>query len=99
VMFGKVTNQANEKLPDLNLREWACLIPLTLAALWIGIYPSPVLQYLEEPAHAIVMRVNPEYFSAGAARGAVTGGVPAAHVTEQAPAETGGHADAPPPTR
>jgi len=68
VMFGKVTNPANEKLPDLNLREYACLIPLVLAALWIGIYPAPVLKYLEEPANAIVQRVNPEYFNAHAGR-------------------------------
>ena len=68
VMFGKVTNPANEKLPDLNLREYACLIPLVLAALWIGIYPAPVLKYLEGPANAIVQRVNPEYFNAHAGR-------------------------------
>jgi NADH-quinone oxidoreductase subunit M len=62
VMFGPVTNAANEKLPDLNLREFACLVPLVLAALWIGLYPQPVLKYLEEPATSIVQRVNPEYF-------------------------------------
>jgi len=91
VMFGKVTNQANEKLPDLNVRELACLVPLVLAALWIGIYPAPVLQYLEEPANAIVQRVNPEYFSARAARNAVDAVVPV-----QPPAGTGEHSDAPP---
>ncbi len=96
VMFGKVTNAANEKLPDLNLREWACLVPLVLAALWIGIYPGPVLKYLDEPAHAIVQRVNPDYFKVQAARAAATAVLPAA---VQPMPETAGHADAPPPTR
>jgi NADH-quinone oxidoreductase subunit M len=94
VMFGPVTNPKNSKLLDLNVREWACLIPLVLAALWIGIYPGPVLAYLGEPANAIVQRVNPDYFSQQAVR------VPAA-VNAPAPTaalpETGGHADAPPP--
>jgi NADH-quinone oxidoreductase subunit M len=93
VMFGKVTNPANEKLPDLNVREFACLVPLVLAALWIGIYPAPVLKYLEEPANAIVQRVNPEYFSAQAARAPAAGGVPAPAAA--ATAETGGDASAP----
>ena len=64
VMFGAVTNPANAKLPDLNLREFVCLVPLVLAALWIGLYPQPVLRYLEEPAMSIVKRVNPGYFNA-----------------------------------
>ena len=63
VMFGSVTNPANEKLPDLNIREFACLVPLVLAALWIGVYPQPVLKYLEEPATSLVKRVNPNYFN------------------------------------
>jgi NADH-quinone oxidoreductase subunit M len=92
VMFGKVTNPANEKLPDLNVREFACLVPLVLLAIWIGVYPSPVLRYLEEPAKAIVQRVNPEYFSARAARAPAAAGMPAQAAT--ATAETGGGAAA-----
>jgi NADH-quinone oxidoreductase subunit M len=94
VMFGAVTNPANEKLPDLSVREYACLLPLVLAAFWIGIYPKPVLQYLEEPARAIVLRVNPQYYNTAtgqAARAALPSVVPAAS------GETGGHTEAPPP--
>jgi len=64
VMFGPVTNPANEKLADLNLREFACLVPLVLAAFWIGIYPKPLLSYIEQPAKQIVERVNPHYYDA-----------------------------------
>src|SRR5205807_2878844 len=40
VMFGTVTQPANEHLPDLNLREMATLLPLVFMAFWIGIYPK-----------------------------------------------------------
>jgi NADH-quinone oxidoreductase subunit M len=62
VMFGPVTNPANANLPDLNTREFACLVPLVLAAFWIGVYPQPVLRYLKVPADQLVQRVNPNYF-------------------------------------
>ncbi len=32
-MFGKLENPANEKLKDLNAREWATIVPLIIAAL------------------------------------------------------------------
>jgi NADH-quinone oxidoreductase subunit M len=64
VMFGSVTNPANEHLPDLNLREYATLVPLLIAAFWIGIYPKPLFSVLEEPVHRIVAQVNPDYYKA-----------------------------------
>jgi NADH-quinone oxidoreductase subunit M len=75
VMFGPVTNPSNEKLPDLNLREFCCLAPLVLAALWIGIFPQPILRYLQTPAHEVVVRVNPDYYTNHP--GLPPGGVPA----------------------
>jgi len=62
VMFGPITKDENKSLPDLNLREWACLTPLLAAAFWIGIYPAPLFRYLDPPAKKIVERVNPHYF-------------------------------------
>ncbi len=64
VMFGPVTNPANEHLPDLNLREQATLVPLVLLALWIGVYPKPLFRYLDVPVRQIVERVNPSYYPA-----------------------------------
>jgi NADH-quinone oxidoreductase subunit M len=64
VMFGPVTNPANEHLPDLNAREYATLIPLVLLAFWIGIYPKPLFTVLEAPVHQIVEQVNPGYYNA-----------------------------------
>jgi NADH-quinone oxidoreductase subunit M len=62
VMFGPVTNPANEKLADLNPREFACLVPLVVLAFWIGIYPKPFFRYLEPPVKKMVLRVNKTYY-------------------------------------
>jgi len=64
VMFGPVTNPANEHLEDLNAREYATLIPLVILMFWIGIYPKPLFRYLERPVQQIVEQVNPGYYGA-----------------------------------
>jgi NADH-quinone oxidoreductase subunit M len=64
VMFGSVTNTANEHLADLNLREYATLVPLIVLAFWIGIYPKPLFNVLERPVQEIVQQVNPGYYKA-----------------------------------
>jgi NADH-quinone oxidoreductase subunit M len=43
VMFGKITHAENEKLKDMNGREFATLLPLLVLIFWIGIYPKPFL--------------------------------------------------------
>jgi len=67
VMFGNVTNPANEHLPDLNLREYATLVPLILLAFWIGIYPSPLFKVLDRPVSELMHQVNPGYYPAAQA--------------------------------
>ena len=62
VMFGSVTNPANENMPDLNAREYATLLPLVFLAFWIGIYPAPLFQVLDKPVQRIVQTVNPSYY-------------------------------------
>ena len=64
VMFGPVTQFANEELPDLNLREYATLVPLVILAFWIGIYPKPFFAYIEKPVQRIVEQVNPRFYQA-----------------------------------
>ena len=64
VMFGPVTNPANEHLADLNAREYATLIPLVILAFWIGIYPKPLFRVLERPVQLIVEQANPGYYGA-----------------------------------
>jgi len=69
VMFGKVTNPANEDLKDLSVREIVIMLPLLLFVFWIGLYPNtffekmnPAMeQALENMGHkvAVVEMVQP----------------------------------------
>src|SRR6204780_4569048 len=63
VMFGSITNPANEHLPDLNAREWTTIGTLILFAFWIGIYPKPLFDVLDKPVQQIVMRYDPSYYA------------------------------------
>jgi len=57
-MLGKPNPDLPDLLPDLSVREWAIFLPLIAWAFWIGIYPKPFFDVLDQPAHAIVERVN-----------------------------------------
>jgi len=54
VFFGNVTNPENEKLHDLTPREILTFVPLIVMTLWIGLYPKPFFQILEQPVNQIV---------------------------------------------
>jgi NADH-quinone oxidoreductase subunit M len=54
VFFGTVTNPKNEKLHDLTPREIATFVPLIVMALWIGLYPKPFFQILDQPVNHLV---------------------------------------------
>jgi len=58
VIFGKVTNPANEKLEDINWRERIILIPLVIFIFWIGIYPKPFLDRIEPAVKDVLVRVS-----------------------------------------
>jgi NADH-quinone oxidoreductase subunit M len=66
VMFGSVTHEANKTLSDLNLREYAVLLPLVFFAFWIGIYPKPFFDYINSPVEKIVRQVNPGFYQQAA---------------------------------
>jgi len=61
VFFGTVTNPKNEKLHDLTPREVATFVPLIIMAFWIGLYPKPFFQILEQPVNHTVAMVRPDY--------------------------------------
>jgi NADH-quinone oxidoreductase subunit M len=43
VFFGPITHAENEKLADLNWREWLYLLPIVVFIFWIGVYPQTFL--------------------------------------------------------
>ena len=65
MFFGEIENDKNKLLPDLNLREWAYMLPLVVMSLWIGMYPGPFLRYIEKPVNAVVKQVRPTYVIPG----------------------------------
>ena len=65
MFFGEIENEKNKLLPDLNIREWAYMLPLVAMSLWIGMYPGPFLRYIEKPVNAVVRQVRPTYVIPG----------------------------------
>jgi NADH-quinone oxidoreductase subunit M len=61
VFFGTVTNPKNEKLHDLTPRELVTFVPLLIMAFWIGLYPKPFFQILEQPVNQLVQTIRPGY--------------------------------------
>jgi NADH-quinone oxidoreductase subunit M len=53
-----VTNPKNEKLHDLTPREILTFAPLIIMALWIGLYPKPFFQILEQPVNQLVQTIH-----------------------------------------
>jgi len=87
VFFGTVTNPKNEKLHDLTPREVATFVPLLIMAFWIGLFPKPFFQILEQPVNHLVATVNGETpkDDTTASAQTVTPGAPATIQTHVAP--------------
>jgi len=85
VFFGTVTNPKNEKLHDLTPREVATFVPLIIMAFWIGLFPKPFFQILEQPVNHLVatMQAGQE---AGTMNAAVQSAPQAAPASQAAPA-------------
>jgi NADH-quinone oxidoreductase subunit M len=62
VFWGKVTNEENQKLKDLNAREIATLVPLVALCFFIGVYPAPVLEFVDRPLRSLAHRIQPDHF-------------------------------------
>ncbi|MBA1437609.1 MAG: NADH-quinone oxidoreductase subunit M [Epsilonproteobacteria bacterium] len=54
MFFGDVTKEENKNLPDVNKRELLALIPLSVIAIWLGVYPKPVLEPIDNSVKSIV---------------------------------------------
>ncbi len=61
VMFNKITNPENSKLKDINRRELALLLPITILIFWIGIYPKPILSRMDASVNHLLTQVDEKY--------------------------------------
>ena len=57
-IFGRLDNPANEKLRDLSWREVLTLLPLTVLAFWIGLYPKPFIEIIDPPVQRLVRQLE-----------------------------------------
>ena len=53
--FGPLDNEENKKLKDLNARETWSLIPLVAIVIWLGVYPKPVLQPIDNTVKSLLV--------------------------------------------
>jgi NADH-quinone oxidoreductase subunit M len=67
VFFGQVSS-ANAGLKDLDAREAWQFAPLIFLIFWIGVYPKPLLSYIEPQTNVVVAQLEPDYFKGTAAR-------------------------------
>lgn len=56
--FGEVTKEENKNLPDVNKRELVALVPLVVLAIWLGIYPKPVLEPINNSVESVVQLMH-----------------------------------------
>jgi NADH-quinone oxidoreductase subunit M len=64
--FGNVTNEANKDLPDVNKRELVALVPLVIITIWLGVYPKPVLEPINNSVEAVVSLMHEKAITAEA---------------------------------
>ncbi|HET9788894.1 MAG TPA: proton-conducting transporter membrane subunit, partial [Pyrinomonadaceae bacterium] len=57
VVFGRITNDANVNLPDLNAREIGLLLPLLILMLVMGVAPRPFLDRSKASVEVVRSRV------------------------------------------
>jgi NADH-quinone oxidoreductase subunit M len=58
VNYGRVTNERNRGLPDLQPREWVILTPIVAMAIVMGIAPGPFLRPMEPSIERLLQQVN-----------------------------------------
>ena len=58
VLFGEVTHEENRRLRDCKPREVFILAVLTVAIVWMGVYPQPFLRRLDGTTRQILTRLD-----------------------------------------
>jgi NADH-quinone oxidoreductase subunit M len=56
--FGPLDNEKNKNLKDLNRRETWSLIPLVAIVIWLGVYPKPILDPIDNSVNTLLEFVD-----------------------------------------
>lgn len=64
--FGNVTKEENKDLKDVNKTELYGLIPLVILAIWLGVYPKPILEPINNSVESVVQLMHDKAQSAEA---------------------------------
>lgn len=59
VVLGQPRTPAISQLSDLSMREMATVIPLAVLVLWIGLYPSPLMEMMDSSVTHLVQQMAP----------------------------------------
>ena len=54
IFFGEFNSKWEDVLDDINPREYAMLIPLTIIIIFLGIYPSAMLDIMNSSVNTLV---------------------------------------------
>jgi NADH-quinone oxidoreductase subunit M len=54
VFFGEVGDEVRHHVPDFNAREWACMVPLVIMMVWMGMYSQTFLPAVTETTQSIL---------------------------------------------
>jgi NADH-quinone oxidoreductase subunit M len=58
VNYGPVANDRNARLPDLQLREWAVIVPIVALTILMGVLPNLFLRPIEPSVQRLLNQFN-----------------------------------------
>ena len=58
VALGQSRTPVAARLPDLNWRETATMIPLVVIVFWVGLYPGPLLNVMDASVTALIQHTT-----------------------------------------
>lgn len=58
MFFGNVVKEENKNLKDVNKTELVALVPLVIITIWLGVYPKPILEPINNSVESIVQLMH-----------------------------------------
>jgi NADH-quinone oxidoreductase subunit M len=58
VFYGETGQEVRAHVPDLNLREWAAIVPLIVMMVWMGVYSQSFLPSVGKNTARVLEQTN-----------------------------------------